>query len=107
MPNAESKFDWERFLDEILQNWRRDTDRKQERSKRREKEVLRAALRVFARDGVSRSKIGDIAAEAGMSTSSIYEYFSSKDDLAHVVPINHWTRFYEEYVEAARDLSSN
>lgn len=107
MAKADSKLDWDRYLDEIVQNWRRDSDRKQERSIRREKEILSAALRVFARDGISRSKIGDIAAEAGMSTSTLYEYFPSKEDIAHVVPINHWTHFYEEYAEAARTLESS
>ena len=107
MTKAESKHKWEQQLDEIVRNWRRSTDRKQERSIRREQEILSAALRVFARDGVSRSKIGDIAAEAGMSTSSLYEYFPSKDHIAHVVPINHWTQFYGEYAEAARDLESS
>ncbi|MGD9801253.1 MAG: TetR/AcrR family transcriptional regulator, partial [Parvularculaceae bacterium] len=63
-------------------------------------------LRVFARDGISRSKIGDIAAEAGMSTSTLYEYFPSKEDIAQVVPISHWAQFYEEYADAARKLQT-
>lgn len=107
MVKAEAALDWDAYLDQIVQSWRRDSDRKQERSKRREKEILSAALRVFARDGISRSKIGDIAAEAGMSTSTLYEYFLSKDDIAHVVPVRHWTRFYEEYAEQARPLKTS
>jgi len=75
-------------------------ERKQDRSKRREQEILRAALRVFARDGISRARIGDIASEAGMPVSSIYEYFPSKEDLAYAVPSAHLARFYTEYAEA-------
>ncbi len=106
MPKAESKLDWDRYLDAMVQNWKRHSDRKQERSIRREQEILRAALRVFARDGVSRSKIGDIAAEAGMSTSTLYEYFQSKEEIAHVVPVQHWAQFYEEYASSARKLTT-
>lgn len=76
------------------------SDRKQDRSKRREQEILRAALRVFARDGISRARIGDVAAEAGMPVSSIYEYYPSKEDLAYAVPMTHLARFYSEYADA-------
>jgi AcrR family transcriptional regulator len=80
--------------------------RKQERSKRRESEILRSALHVFARDGISRARIGDIAAEAGMPISTIYEYFPSKEELAYAVPIAHLSRFYAEYKAAVADAST-
>ncbi len=80
--------EWEEFLGEVVARWNVERcRRKQDRSKRREQEILRAAMRIFARNGVSRSRIGDIAAEAGMPVSSLYEYFPSKEDLAYVVPI--------------------
>lgn len=77
--------------------------RKQDRSKRREEEILRAALRVFARDGISRSRIGDIAGEAGMPVSTIYEYYDSKEELAYQVPIGKLGAFFGEYFEAIAD----
>jgi hypothetical protein len=40
--------------------------RKQDRSKRREQEILRASLRVFARDGISRARIGDPHSRSGI-----------------------------------------
>ena len=99
--DAADDADWERFLSTIAQRSNADTgERKQDRSKRREQEILRAALRVFARDGISRARIGDIASEAGMPVSSIYEYFPSKEDLAYAVPTAHLSRFYAEYTEA-------
>lgn len=56
---------WNAFLTSIIDgNQSEATERKQNRSKKREQEILRAALRVFARDGISRARIGDIAAEA-------------------------------------------
>lgn len=101
---SESDDGWSDFLTAVVQRWTADTgERKQDRSKRREQEILRAALRVFARDGISRARIGDIASEAGMPVSSIYEYFPSKEDLAYAVPTAHLARFYTEYAEAAAD----
>lgn len=92
--------DWEFFLPAIVErSGSESAERKQDRGKRREKEILRAALRVFARDGISRARIGDIASEAGMPVSSIYEYFRSKEDLAYAVPAAHMARFFSEYAE--------
>jgi len=98
---------WADFLTVLADESREDMSRrKQDRSKRREQEILRASLRVFARDGISRARIGDIAAEAGMPVSSIYEYFPSKEELAYAVPVFHLTRFYEEYAEEAATLAT-
>lgn len=96
---------WGKFLEGIIQRTQTtsDGDRKQDRSKRREQEILRAALRVFARDGISRARIGDIAAEAGMPVSTIYEYYASKEELAYAVPASRLADFFREYAEAARD----
>ncbi len=41
--------------------------------------LLAAAARVFARHGVARAKISEIASEAGVSHGLVYHYFSSKD----------------------------
>jgi AcrR family transcriptional regulator len=95
---------WQAYTAALVAKWSGDNgDRKQERSKRREQEILRAALRVFARDGISRARIGDIASEAGMPVSSLYDYFPSKEELAYAVPQEHLTRFFAEYAEASAD----
>lgn len=92
---------WDEFLTDIVNRWSGETgERKQDRSKRREQEILRAALRVFARDGISRARIGDIASEAGMPVSSIYEYYPGKEELAYAVPLSLFGRYYGEYAEA-------
>jgi len=45
-------------------------------------EAFRAAARtVFARDGYPNAKISDIAAEAGKSVASFYNYYDTKSDL--------------------------
>jgi AcrR family transcriptional regulator len=92
---------WGQMLNEISHRPKRATERKQDRSKRTEQQILNAALRVFARDGISRSRIADIAAEAGISTSTLYEYYKSKEDLAYDVPLSHLAEFFELYAEAA------
>jgi len=45
----------------------------------RRKDILDAALQLFARRGFSETTVGDIAAEAGMATGTVYLYFPSKE----------------------------
>ena len=105
--NPKNYLDWSTFLGEILSHGNNvNNERKQERSKRREQEIQRAALRVFARDGISKSRIQDIAAEAGMPVSTLYEYCSSKEELAYLVPMASLSRFYNEFERAAADVPS-
>lgn len=57
---------------------RSDEDNQQIRIARRQ-EILAAALGVFARKGVSGTKVADIAAAAGLSHGLLYHYFRSKE----------------------------
>ena len=97
---VEPNDDWAILLAEITNRYRRGTERKQDRSKRTEQQILTAALRVFARDGISRSRIADIAAESGISTSTLYEYYKSKEDLAYDLPLKNLSAFFESYRDA-------
>ncbi|MBC7577314.1 MAG: TetR/AcrR family transcriptional regulator [Tardiphaga sp.] len=97
---------WQQLLHDITHRPKRATQRKQDRSRRTESQILNGALRVFARDGISRSRIADIAAEAGISTSNLYEYYKSKEDLAYDVPSSHLASFFEEYRLAVTDKES-
>lgn len=102
--SQDSSETWDEFLLAIVARWAGDSgERKQDRSRRREQEILRASLRVFARDGISRSRIGDIASEAGMPVSTIYEYYPGKEELAYAVPLAHFGRFYAEFAEAVAE----
>jgi TetR/AcrR family fatty acid metabolism transcriptional regulator len=49
------------------------------------KQLLDAAVRVFARSGYHGSRVGDIAAEAGVAHGLLYHYFSSKDEVLATV----------------------
>ncbi len=81
-------------------------DPKQSRSRRRQRDLLEAATRVFARDGIAKAKMADIAAEAGMSASSIYDYYQSKEDLAYEIPIRRLAQFYAEFLQHAPSLDT-
>src|SRR3954469_5392374 len=45
-------------------------------------ELLKAALKLFARDGVRESSIRAVAEEAGFSNPVLFKYFDGKDALA-------------------------
>ncbi len=76
-------------------------DLKQDRSRRRQQDLLVAATRIFARDGIAKAKMADVAAEAGIPVSSIYDYYPSKEDLAYAIPIQRLTAFYAEFLAEA------
>lgn len=44
-------------------------------------EILKAAMRVFAQNGVVKTKMVDIAKASGIGKGTIYEYFRSKEDI--------------------------
>ena len=91
---------WDALLDAIISRPRRNSERKQDRSRRTERQILTGALRIFARDGISRAKIADVAAEAGISTSTFYEYFKSKEDLAYDLPMVYLADYFQLYRDA-------
>ncbi|MBN2600706.1 MAG: TetR/AcrR family transcriptional regulator [Candidatus Marinimicrobia bacterium] len=43
--------------------------------------IINAAIKIFAEDGVSNGKIAKIAEKAGIGKGTIYEYFSSKEEI--------------------------
>lgn len=51
----------------------------------RREQIMTAALRVFAAKGFAATKIGDIAARAGMSHGLVYHYFKSKEEIFHEI----------------------
>ena len=56
----------------------------------KKQEILKAAMRVFAQQGVACTKMEDVAYEAGIGKGTIYEYFKSKDDIFKDA-FNHFT----------------
>ncbi len=50
---------------------------------KKRREILQAAMKVFARDGYHRARIEAVAEEAKIGKGTVYEYFRSKTDLFH------------------------
>lgn len=79
---------------------------KQERSKRRMREILDTAIVVFAEKGLHRTRIQDIAVASGVPPSSIYDYFPSKEDLLYAVPEMQFAEFFGELRQAVEHVDS-
>jgi TetR/AcrR family fatty acid metabolism transcriptional regulator len=47
--------------------------------------ILRAATKVFARNGFFNSRVAHIAQEAGVADGTVYLYFKSKDEILHSI----------------------
>ncbi|HRH42610.1 MAG TPA: TetR/AcrR family transcriptional regulator [Pyrinomonadaceae bacterium] len=64
--------------------------------------ILRAAIKVFARNGYFNSKVSDIAGEAGIADGTVYLYFKSKEEVLHSV----FDRAMEEFInEGKREIA--
>ena len=62
------------------------------RSADRRRELLEAAIVVFARKGFHASRVGDIAVEAGVAHGLLYHYFRSKDEVLETIAGETWRR---------------
>jgi TetR/AcrR family transcriptional regulator, fatty acid metabolism regulator protein len=58
----------------------------QRKSTIRKEKILKAAERIFAQKGFQETTISDVAQEAGVSDATIYEYFTSKEELLFSIP---------------------
>jgi TetR/AcrR family fatty acid metabolism transcriptional regulator len=56
------------------------------------RQILDAAVRVFARTGYHDSRVGDIAKDAGVAYGLVYHYFDSKDAVLEAVFREAWGR---------------
>ncbi|MFP3998618.1 MAG: TetR/AcrR family transcriptional regulator [Desulfobacterales bacterium] len=71
--------------------------------------IVKAAEHIFARKGFQAATVADIAKKAKVSEATIYEYFSSKEELLFAIPAEN-IRGYEEkdreilsYIQSAAD----
>lgn len=56
------------------------------KSEERKEQILRAAEKLFARKGYPETTIVDIVKEAKISEATLYEYFTSKEELLFSIP---------------------
>jgi AcrR family transcriptional regulator len=60
------------------------------------RQILDAAVRVFAHKGFHTSRVGDIAEEAGVAHGLLYHYFSSKDEVLDTIFREEWINLLAE-----------
>src|ERR1043166_9612640 len=65
--------------------------------------ILRAATRVYARNGYFNSKVADIARAADVADGTVYLYFKSKEEILHSI----FDQNIADAIDAARKLIEN
>ena len=68
------------------------------------RQILDAAIRVFARQGFHATRVSDIADEAGVAYGLVYHYFSSKEEILDTLFLERWDVMLEAISEV--DASS-
>jgi TetR/AcrR family transcriptional regulator, fatty acid metabolism regulator protein len=64
------------------------------------RQILDAAVKVFARQGFHACRVSDIADEAGVAYGLVYHYFSSKDEVLDTLFLERWNVLLEVIREA-------
>lgn len=90
----------------ILKGAEMGPDAKQDRSRQRIREIHRAAIKVIARNGIAGSRIAEIAEEAAVMPSSVYDYYKSKEELAYSIPTARLAEFYQVYQTQVERVTS-
>jgi TetR/AcrR family fatty acid metabolism transcriptional regulator len=70
------------------------------------RQILDAAIRVFARQGFHATRVSDIADEAGVAYGLVYHYFESKDEVLNELFTARWSLLLAAIEEADRDGAS-
>ena len=74
---------------------------------RKAEEIIKAAVRVFSEYGFDSAKMEYIAREAGIGKGTIYEYFTSKDQLFEkiiIYSIEQFSQGLRERLEAETNV---
>lgn len=75
----------------------------EERLEQRRKQILDAAITCFARKGFHETTMAEIAAEAGVSDTLAYRYFSGKDEIIDAA-VKEWRSTTIVSADGAEDL---
>jgi AcrR family transcriptional regulator len=70
------------------------------------RQILDAAVRVFARQGFHSTRVADIADEAGVAYGLVYHYFSSKDEVLNELFTERWSLLLSAIDEADRSAEA-
>jgi AcrR family transcriptional regulator len=63
-------------------------------------------VKLFARKGVDGTSMRDIVGEAGISLGAVYNHYASKDELAHKLFAEAWSRMARDLRQAAQQGTS-
>ena len=75
-------------------------ERRQEEKEQRRQDIIDAAELVFARKGVEKATMADVAKEARLSRGLIYFYFKDKDALYLAIMLRATQTLYNAFVKA-------
>jgi AcrR family transcriptional regulator len=67
------------------------------------RQILDAAIRVFARQGFHSTRVSDIADEAGVAYGLVYHYFKSKDEVLNELFSERWSLLLAAIEETDRE----
>jgi TetR/AcrR family fatty acid metabolism transcriptional regulator len=67
----------------------------------RRRQILDAAVRVFARQGFHGCRVSDIADEAGVAYGLVYHYFRSKEEVLDTLFLERWDVLVATFDEVA------
>jgi TetR/AcrR family transcriptional regulator, fatty acid metabolism regulator protein len=67
------------------------------------RQILDAAIGVFARQGFHATRVSDIADEAGVAYGLVYHYFRSKDEVLNELFVERWSLLLSAIDEADRN----
>ena len=65
--------------------------RRQRRSIERRRQILEAAIEVFAEKGFHASRVSDIARKAGVAYGLVYHYFRNKEEILRTIFLERWS----------------
>ena len=68
----------------------------------RRRQILDAAVRVFASKGFTQCRVSDIAEEAGVAYGLVYHYFGSKDEVLDTLFLERWKVLLELIADVDR-----
>jgi AcrR family transcriptional regulator len=68
--------------------------------------ILDAAITVFARQGFHSTRVSDIADEAGVAYGLVYHYFNSKDEVLNELFTERWSLLLTAIEEADASAES-
>ncbi len=80
------------------------SSRRERERRQRRKEILEAALKVFAKKGYHQASMQEIAREAEFAVGTLYRFFPSKKALYEAMILEESQKFHQHIMKAFDDL---